>query len=421
MIDPVVYDFFNERKEAWRKKTIKPSMTEKEITEKENLCEETFAFENWLPDAAKRAGQISISSHPCTFSHSSARKNKNGYVTSVIANAKRQPDGYLRSGNTTVENDALGNAAALDVYKFLMLILSDDKTVLEHIENDTDTALELLSIDSEGYETLKTGFLAMLKGSSENITSSKIKQVYFPTDGKYHLLSLLTNSGLVFECRKRIDGLRFGDELKVLRDKRRNKQFSEIGYSEVYNITTIGYGGTKPQNISVLNNQNGGKAHLLLSVPPILNKHEVVFPKKDFFKESISYFHCREALKKLDKIFQSEKGKVIPLRNLKLGRDRRIEDILDHIIERQWVLRDIYKEQYNPEKRALPYYQQVWLCEHNLAERANEDQWLDDLVDEIIDWIARAYINESKRPITMGQEESHHIRKVVDHYREAFR
>jgi CRISPR-associated protein Csy1 len=39
--------------------------------------------------------------------------------------------------------------------------------------------------------------------------------------------------------------------------------------NSILNLTKIGYGGTKPQNISVLNNQNGGIAYLLSSMPPI--------------------------------------------------------------------------------------------------------------------------------------------------------
>ena len=121
VLDPAITTFFNERKEDWQKKNIKTSMQESEVHEKNQECEQRFDLANWLPDAAKRAGQISISSHPCTFSHPSARKNKNGDVSSIIAKNKKYNDGFLRSGNLDVELDALGNAAALDVYKFLTL------------------------------------------------------------------------------------------------------------------------------------------------------------------------------------------------------------------------------------------------------------------------------------------------------------
>lgn len=94
------------------------------------------------------------------------------------------------------------------------------------------------------------------------VTSSKIKQVYFPVwldDEDYHLLSILTPSGLLFEMRRRIDDIRFSEQTKTLRDLKRKGEYSEVGFKEIYGLTTIGFGGTKPQNISVLNNQNAGK------------------------------------------------------------------------------------------------------------------------------------------------------------------
>lgn len=252
MLDPAIQNFFQKRKDDWLKNKIKKSMTEEEINLCKEECSKKFSLENWLPNAAKRAGQISISSHPCTFSHPSARKNKNGAVTPIIARATRLPDGYLRTGNVDIEYDALGNAAALDVYKFLMLSMEDGKTLLQHIETDSTVAKELLEIGTEPYEALKQGFMAMVHSETNSITSSKIKQVYFPVDDQYHLLSVLSNSGLIFELRDRLASLRFSEEQKRLRQKKRTGEYAEKDFFEVYNLTTIGYGGTKPQNISVL-------------------------------------------------------------------------------------------------------------------------------------------------------------------------
>jgi len=296
MTDPVIDAFFAERKEAWLKKHLDSSMKESEVRKKHMECEQIFLPEEWLPKAAKRASQISLSTHPCTFSHPSARKNKNDYVTPVIANSARSADGFLRSGNVVVETDALGNAAALDVYKFLTLEMEDSKKLIEHIQEDSDLAVGLLTIPTESYEMLKNGFLAMIESGDKRcpITSSKIKQVYFPVADNYHQLSLLTNSGIIYGLKKRIDTMRFSEEVKNLREQKRNNIYSEQGFTELYNLTTIGYGGTKPQNISVLNNQNGGKAHLLHSSPPTLRKRDTLFPKRNFFNESLHYYECRE-------------------------------------------------------------------------------------------------------------------------------
>jgi len=349
MKDPAIEEFFLVRKDAWLKKTIKSSMNDLDIREKEMECDRIFSLEEWLPNAAKRAGQISISTHPCTFSHPSARKNKNGYVSSVIASSGRSNDGYLRSGNVIVESDALGNAAALDVYKFLTLKMQDGQTMLQHIELGSELAMELFATKYDSYETLKSGFLAMVQGAKENVTSAKIKQVYFPVDDDYHQLSILTASGAVFELRKRIDSIRFSDETKAARGCEKENQFSGDGYKQLASITTIGYGGTKPQNISVLNNQNGGKAHLLLSEPPQLKSRDIQFPTIDFFTQTFSYYRSKDLFHALHRLFVSYQNNW----QVRVERDEYYQAIIDRIIERMWLVREVAQEQFNPETSLL--------------------------------------------------------------------
>lgn len=423
MPDPAIREFFQKRKDDWLKGKVKASMQDDELNELKAEAEEKFSFENWLPDAAMRAGQMSISTHPCTFGHPSARKNKNGYVTSVIAKESREVDGYLKTGNVAAEEDALGNAAVLDVYKFLTLSMQDGDSLLEHIKRDSDIALAVFNIKTETYQNLKSGLLSMTGGQgAETVTSSKLKQVYFPIDNNYHLLSVLSNSGLIYELRKRIDELRFSETQKELRELRRANKYSTQGYSEIYDITTIGYGGTKPQNISVLNNQYGGKARLLSSAPPQLKKRDTQFPAKNFFSQSIRFYDIQEPLKKLDGIFKSGLDSPIPRRNLESGRDRHIEDILDQIIQRMIAIRAA-SEQYWEESSDLPRYQKVWLCDEHLQERLEEDGWLDELSEVIAKWIFAAYSNKKviKKPVALGVAEQAYVRDMIETHRDVLR
>lgn len=421
MPDPEIQAFFSERKVAWLKKESNASMQEADILALQVKCDTIFSAEQWLPNAARRAGQIRMSTHPCTFSHPSAQKNKNGKTTVIIASAPRRPDGYLKTGSTYVETDALGNAAALDVYKFLTLTMQDGQSLLHHIQQDSPLANQLLSIQSASYQTLKEGFLAMAESDSDVVTSSKIKQVYFPVDDGYHQLSLLSNSGILYQLRSRIDALRFAEKNKPLRELKRKNSYSEEGFSEIYNITTIGYGGTKPQNISVLNNKNGGKAHLLLSIPPELVVRSVYFPTTNFFGDTVRYYHCREPLKKLHNIFSAGLDSVIPRRNLQSGRDHRIEEIFDTLIKHMWAVRSVSDEQYREDSSQLPSYQKLWLCEHHQDQRQIQDDWLDQLCQEIAKWIARAYKHLVKKPVALGEVELNYIQRFIQAHREALR
>ncbi|MBW5406037.1 type I-F CRISPR-associated protein Csy1 [Morganella morganii] len=210
-----------------------------------------FSRLHWLSDAAKRAKQLSLTTHPLAFTHPCARKNRYGKVSTVpaMAGVKKKNDGFLRSGNVKVQPDAEGNAAALEIYTFLMLKMQDGKTLLAHLCEESELAKKILG--KKDYRTLRTGFLQVLTGTKTTVTSPKIKQVFFPVpaDGcitGYHLLSVLTPSGLLSELLHRLD----------------------IAGTFPGYLVVIHIGGNKPQNISALNMRNKGKACLLFSIPP---------------------------------------------------------------------------------------------------------------------------------------------------------
>jgi CRISPR-associated protein Csy1 len=433
MFDPAITNFFEERKASWLKKNISATMSEMDVHEKKLECESVFALNQWLPNAASRAGQISISTHPCTFSHPSSRKNKNGSASSIIANSKRASDGFLRSGNVAVDADALGNAAALDVYKFLTLVMQDGQTLIKHLEQDTDLALSLLTLsdsdESQDYQKLKHGFLAMTTGAGESITSSKIKQVFFPiTDDftaqqpiaeNYHQLSILTASGIVFELRKRLDGMRFGDAIKIAREKKKNNQHHE-GYCEIYNLTTIGYGGTKPQNISVLNNHNGGKAHLFMSAPPQLKNRSVHFPNTDFFSQTVNYFQCKNQFYQLHKLYKRDDNNM----HIRAERDEYYQSVIDHVIEKMWQVRSVALEQYSSAVNQLSIGQRTWLCEamDSRLLRETTDDWLDDIVKSMTTFLFYGYEKIlGKKAIKFSDAEHKHMQKLVLLNKEALR
>lgn len=419
MLDPMIEDFFKERKEAWLKKNLKASMEESEVREQEQACEDVFALNNWLPNAAKRAGQISLATHPCTFSHPSARKNKNGYVSSIIAKADRVADGLLRSGNLQVEPDALGNAAALDVYKFLTLMMADGDTLLEHLQQDSELANNLLARAESDVVELKNGFLAMVAAKDEAITSSKIKQVYFPVTEEetgYHLLSTLSHSGHIFEMRQRLDRLRFSDETKAARELRRNNQFSAVGYQEIYNLTTIGYGGTKPQNISVLNNQNAGKAHLLLSMPPELSPRRVRLPTRNFFSDVLYPKQLQQTFQAFHRLLNADYNN----QKIRNARDYRIQEYLDQLILKMWQVRRAFAEQPKSRPEHLEGYQKQWLLPEYEAERTSDAAWLNTVVDDATRHFIFSYQKiAGKSAIQLGDTEFEAFSRIIEQNKEA--
>lgn len=423
MQDPAITTFFDNRKDAWLNNKTKASMDEVQIKELHLECEQIFSLEEWLPKAANRIKSRAVTSHPSKFTHPSTgvgEKNKKNctYVTPVICEAERYSDGFLRTGNVVSKLDSLGNAAELDVDEFLNLIMLDGNKLIEHIQLETDLAKSLLNIKFAQFEELKDGFLKFLYPSSDISTSSKIKQVYFPVEGDYHQLSLLTNSGMVFSLRERIDDIRFSETAKERRALKKANEYSEKGFSEIYNITTIGYGGAQPQNISVLNNVHYGKAHLLSSLPPTLDQRNIQFPKTNFFTESHRYYECNETYHALHRILKTDYNNI----NIREGRDYRLQELLDRIIDKMWAVRDAADSQYHAQSSKLKKHQQIWLCNGYESERDEDNQWLNQLCIEISRWIIRSYEKAlGKHAIKLGEAELLKISEIVEFNREALR
>ncbi|KPH63434.1 type I-F CRISPR-associated protein Csy1 [Pseudoalteromonas neustonica] len=424
MLATEVDNFFEKLKENWKRKKIKAAMP---IEIKESLikeCDSHYSLNNWLSYASNGAIKRALSSHPSKFTHpdvgaSDTNIKKKTYVSPVIHLGNFENNGFLKTGNVIGINlDSTGNGAEVgsigEIGAFLSLTLADGKRFFEHLREDSEQARKILSYCTEPYGDLKVGLLAMIK-DVEAQTSSKIKQVYFPVDDDYHQLSLLTNSGIVYQLRSRLDKLRFSDEVKERRDKKRKNEFSEQDFSEIYGLTTIGYGGTKPQNISVLNNQNGGKAHLLSSLPPSIEKRSIHFPKSDFFTESFKKYEYADAFKALHKLFQTDYNNI----KLRDARDRNLQQIIDLLIEKMWSVRAVSQAQFHADTSSLSSVQRTWLHDDFADDREKSEQWLNSLTTEISAWLTRSYEKVlDKKAIKLGDAERFHFAEVIERNRE---
>ena len=99
------------------------------------------------------------------------------------------------------------------------------------------------------------------------------------------------------------------------------------------------YGGAKPQNISFLNNANGGKALLLSSIPPLdIDELNIRLPKKDFFDECMDYNQYRSLFTYFHKYLSSDK-ETVPNNLLFRYRDKAINNIIDFVVQNLFLVR----------------------------------------------------------------------------------
>jgi len=381
MLDPAIQEFLDERKAARIKGKIKPNIPEDEQLAISNSANDEFLLDNWLPKAAKRAWQVSLLTHPSKFTHSSAK------TSPIIATNLTKNDGFLRTGNVGITAmDVSGNAASLDVYRFLTLMLRDNKTVLQHLEEDSELIKKQFSIPSDSYQNIKMGLLVMKPtDADEKITSERVKQVYFPVSDNYHLLSLLTPSGLLYKFKQKIDNIRFSEQSKQSRLLKKNNEYDEQGFDEIYGLTAIGYGGANPQGVSLLNSQNRGVAYLLPSMPPVLNQRNIRLPKSDFFRNTLYYKNYEESFKSLDKLVQLNINNI----HIRSGIDNIIRFLIAQVIEKSWTLRQL--DAGWSEKTSLKQYQKTWLDSAYQVEREADEIWVNDVINEFSRWIIFAY------------------------------
>lgn len=341
--------------------------------------DEKYDFRAWVENAARRAQQLAIVSHPPKFSHPDAKG-----TTKFIASQKSDADGFVRSGNAEVAEDVYGNAAALDVYGLLMETMPDSRTLLEHLVESTADVRRLFSQLADAvYEDCRNGFLAIVE-DSEPSTHDMLKQVYFPVkDAEYHLLSIVTSSGSAFGVRRRISASKFDERAKEAREHRKKGTFDEQGYDDYPNLVEVAFGGANAQNVSLLNKRNGGSLFLFQSVPPTLSLQKRL-PKRSFlrflsakrFAQDFEHFH---RLTSLD-------WNNLSIRD---GRLRAFDRIMDGVFREVWALR--MNDAGWSEGRGLSLNERIWLDDAFVAERQESDEWIPAIATELVRWFLAAY------------------------------
>ena len=399
-----VMEYLAERRKNWLDKRLSAGMDEAETLVLETEANEKFSLAQWLPDAARRAGHLSMVSHPSKFSHPSAK------TSAVIAKASLQADGYVRTGNVNYPLDVFGSAASIDVYKFLALPLSDGKTVLEHLEQETALAQQLLSqAPSVPAPELTSQFLAIKASETQVKTDGLVKQVYFPVDGAYHLLSILTPSGMLTELKERIDALRFSDASKEAREARKHQLYHAQGFNDILDLTVTVYGGSKPQNISVLNNQNSGRSYLLPCKPPKLDQRTTRLPSRDFFKQTLFVRDFDVYFKSLFELMALDINNM----HIRDGIRKVLHKIVDEVMYRAFCVREFAGGWSQTEHyQALPKAQQLWLDAALLEKRLEDDEWQEVIAKALRQWLA-GEIEYRQNHIKLGDAEQLFLQAAI--------
>lgn len=392
-----------------------------EAEAKKVALHQKYAREVWLADAAKRVTQIQLASHTLKAIHPDARG------TNLYVDAPTCTDAHLlgtHSLQAQRADDVVGNAAALDVFKFLKL-QHQGQTLLARLTQQDNATLKALSDDAAQATQWAQAFAAIVEGQGSAASHTLAKQLYFPlAEGGYHLLAPLFPTALVHGVHLRLQEDRFSESAKAARTAKRAQQAHPHGYCDYPDMAVRNMGGSKPQNISQLNSERGGANHLLASVPPVWKDQGMqpplrvasVFDKRGLIGRDRTVYLIAKALR----TFLEKKANVDNNMHIRDQRAELVQAIIDSVLDIATALQCLKGGWSVDPMCKLSWAQKQWLDvdalpaaqeAYNQAQTKNQDstlappeatEWRERVAEDFARWL-NATISTPKTP--MGQDE----------------
>lgn len=422
--------FIKKRKEAklaplvkTRDETIKKSANQAEVSDANNLytslalpIEKQFEPIEWITQAASKAKAVSFSTHSAKFLNSSA-KSTGGLVT----NFDESKPSHLITENIKIKSiDAIGGAGVVSIAKLMMLTVDGD-SLINQVKNGHVDALKAFTKDESLLKMWFKGFEKAL--TSDEIKSDNLgKQVFLPVgntgcDSKdYHILCPLFPSTLAHELHRAVSSSRFDEESVLIRGARRNNQFHEK-LDTFFPFTAVQmFGGSQPQNVSLLNQERLGKCYLLDCSPPQVDNNQA--PPCDVHSIFSGDFESKASFLVRDfRIFLTgltEKDRVFKTR---YKRDYAfIERIIDTLFNYVASVQDStkYAGWSNDTECETKREHALWLDVYSpvpvFQNERESGAWIDVVADDFTFWLLSKL--ESEKHYTLGKLEERYIKKI---------
>jgi CRISPR-associated protein Csy1 len=306
-----------------------------------------YDHDTWLRNASRKASQLTVVTHAPKFSYQYSKSDGLRFESSEEA-----LEGLVYSVGTPLKDDAIGNAAALDVFKFLQLTYAGE-TLLSRVLRDDPEIAAALSDDATAAAGLMGDFKLIACAAGTAACDTFIKQIYFPINNdSYHLLGILHPTSLAHLFHERIQHDKFSEETKAAKEARKAweknskpgksspeahvlKGESALPVASAYRVypdlAVTKFGGSKPQNISQLNSERRGVGYLLASVPPTWASRPPSLPSKQstvFDRSLAGQLSLRKALSRLKVYYGNPYGNAA----LRDWAHERISEIIEQVM-----------------------------------------------------------------------------------------
>ncbi|EGG9814456.1 type I-F CRISPR-associated protein Csy1 [Salmonella enterica] len=215
----------------------------------------------WLDDASSRAHWASFATHTNKAVHGDCR-------TTPMIDSQTTPAPWpcLSSVGHAGPIDIVGTSAAHDVARMLLMDAGQG-TLFSQLQNGDYSALEPFTDDAERLNGWVKGLLESVSVNAPQ--GHKLgKEVYWPVEGGYHLLTLLTASSFYDGIHQHIQANKWGDEAKAARQARSKGLHHPAMVTFYPDLAILGAGRKKGMIRSHLNGKRGGFMYLFPCTPP---------------------------------------------------------------------------------------------------------------------------------------------------------
>jgi len=293
-------------------------------------------------------------------------------------------------------SDVVGTVAALDVYKFLSLSV-DSRTLLNRAMANDPALIEALSDVTGNATDLVAAFASLTEAAGSPTSHTLAKQLYWPMEAdSYHLLAPLLSSPLAHAVYKTIGEDRFSDAAKAAREARRTGKTYAHGYSEYPCVGVQKFGGSKPQNISLLNIERRGVNYLLASVPPVW-KSAAIRPPVMIETVFGRYFYWRPDVRRLVGALKDFLSRVVDVSSnarIRNARSEMVGDLCGETLQMAAELRGSLTPGWTaqPDCR-LNLAEQCWLdpergvYDTDFAALYRRNEWQDEVSLRFANWL----------------------------------
>ena len=390
---------YDKKTETQQNQLVKASESgddDKVIELKAALAElqEKYSVANWIPDAANRmAKQLNFGTHISKGIHSSSRGDNINFGA-----RNSLPKGIIGHQSLLNPNiDASGNAAALPLFSFFNFNVSEDKKIMDYIMEDEVHFKYSLAENKEESEQYFYIFKNLLINELKKpCTSEYNKQMLWAVDqhsDSYICIIPLYPSALTNQVYKKVQKIKYSDEVKVARKNRFLVNAEKTPYVTLLDIATVTIGGSNPQGVSKHMSSQRGKNYLLPSLPPIINQDRAF--KLSKFADSIfgtgMEYNAREAIQSIFKSIKDPRNIV----DVREARKRAIDEVLYQIFSAAEDIRTNLPAGWSKDYE-LNRYEKLWLDPKRAdlegeddfkSEREQDDAWHGKIVHGFARWL----------------------------------